>query len=579
MKYGKKYRFFGKISNKYGKIELTSPVFDEIEKKNNTGKIIPLYPLTFSLSQNTIRKIIENGLKDVEEDGGLKETLPQYILNEYKLEEINKAIETVHFPKEFADFEIARKRFVFEELLSTQLALLQLKNSNLKDHKGIRFSKDAHMSDVINSLPFNLTKAQLRVLEEIDKNMEKDKSMNRLLQGDVGSGKTVVAMISAYKAVKSGYQVAVLAPTAILATQHLENFQKILEKFDIRCELLISGITKKKKTEILEKLQNGEIDILIGTHAMLEENVTFKNLGLVVTDEQHRFGVKQRTTMAQKGENPDVLVMSATPIPRTLALILYGDLDISVIDELPPNRKKIETFAVTKALEDRVNNFVRKQVDEGRQAYIVCPLVEESEENDLQSVISLYEKCKTEVFPNYRIEYIHGKMKQKEKDDIMERFKNGEIDILISTTVIEVGVDVPNSSIMVIEDAQRFGLAQLHQLRGRVGRGEYQSYCILKYEGKGKNTRERMKIMTQTNDGFVISQKDLELRGSGDFFGTNQHGIPDFKIANLFTDIDILKLAQEAAIKIVNDDEKLEKPENDLLKELVKDKFTDRIEI
>ena len=579
MKYGKKYRFFGKISNKYGKIDLTSPVFDEIEKKNNTGKIIPLYPLTFSLSQNTIRKIIENGLKDVEEDGGLKETLPQYILNEYKLEEINKAIETVHFPKEFADFEIARKRFVFEELLSTQLALLQLKNSNLKDHKGIRFSKDAHMSDVINSLPFNLTKAQLRVLEEIDKNMEQDKSMNRLLQGDVGSGKTVVAMISAYKAVKSGYQVAVLAPTAILATQHLENFQKILEKFDIRCELLISGITKKKKTEILEKLQNGEIDILIGTHAMLEENVTFKNLGLVVTDEQHRFGVKQRTTMAQKGENPDVLVMSATPIPRTLALILYGDLDISVIDELPPNRKKIETFAVTKALEDRVNNFVKKQVDEGRQAYIVCPLVEESEENDLQSVISLYEKYKTEVFTNYRIEYIHGKMKQKEKDDIMERFKNGEIDILISTTVIEVGVDVPNSSIMVIEDAQRFGLAQLHQLRGRVGRGEYQSYCILKYEGKGKNTRERMKIMTQTNDGFVISQKDLELRGSGDFFGTNQHGIPDFKIANLFTDIDILKLAQEAAIKIVNDDEKLEKPENILLKELVKDKFTDRIEI
>ena len=579
MKYGKKYRFFGKISNKYGKIDLTSPVFDEIEKKNNTGKIIPLYPLTFSLSQNTIRKIIENGLKDVEEDGGLKETLPQYILNEYKLEEINKAIETVHFPKEFADFEIARKRFVFEELLSTQLALLQLKNSNLKDHKGISFSKDAHMSDVINSLPFNLTKAQLRVLEEIDKNMEQDKSMNRLLQGDVGSGKTVVAMISAYKAVKSRYQVAVLAPTAILATQHLENFQKILEKFDIRCELLISGITKKKKTEILEKLQNGEIDILIGTHAMLEENVTFKNLGLVVTDEQHRFGVKERTTMAQKGENPDVLVMSATPIPRTLALILYGDLDISVIDELPPNRKKIETFAVTKALEDRVNNFVKKQVDEGRQAYIVCPLVEESEENDLQSVISLYEKCKTEVFPNYRIEYIHGKMKQKEKDDIMERFKNGEIDILISTTVIEVGVDVPNSSIMVIEDAQRFGLAQLHQLRGRVGRGEYQSYCILKYEGKGKNTRERMKIMTQTNDGFVISQKDLELRGSGDFFGTNQHGIPDFKIANLFTDIDILKLAQEAAIKIVNDDGKLEKPENILLKELVKDKFTDRIEI
>ena len=314
---------------------------------------------------------------------------------------------------------------------------------------------------------------------------------------------------------------------------------------------------------------------------MLEENVVFKRLGLVVTDEQHRFGVKQRTTIAEKGQNPDVIVMSATPIPRTLALILYGDLDISIIDELPPNRKKIETFAVTKALDERVNNFIKKQVDEGRQAYIVCPLVEDSEEeeNDLKSVITLYEKCKTETFSNYKIEYIHGKMKQKEKDDIMLRFKNGEIDILIATTVIEVGVDVPNASIMVIEDAQRFGLAQLHQLRGRVGRGEYKSYCVLKYEGKGKNTRERMKVMSETNDGFLISQKDLELRGSGDFFGTMQHGIPEFKIANLFTDMDILKLAQAAALKIVNDDINLEKEENKLLKQLVKIKFINRLEL
>ena len=281
------------------------------------------------------------------------------------------------------------------------------------------------MSDVINTLPFKLTKAQLRVLQEIDENMESNKPMNRLLQGDVGSGKTIVAMISAYKAVKSGYQAAILAPTAILAVQHLNNFKNILDKFDIKCELLISGISKKKKEEILQRLQNGEIDILIGTHAMLEENVVFKRLGLVVTDEQHRFGVKQRTTIAEKGQNPDVIVMSATPIPRTLALILYGDLDISIIDELPPNRKKIETFAVTKALDERVNNFIKKQVDEGRQAYIVCPLVEDSEEeeNDLKSVITLYEKCKTETFPNYKIEYIHGKMKQKEKDDIMLRFK------------------------------------------------------------------------------------------------------------------------------------------------------------
>ena len=560
---------------------MNSPVFDEIENTNNTGKIIPIYPLTFSLTQNTLRKIIENGLQKVQGQGGLQETLPQYILDEYKLEKINEATMNIHFPKEFEDFKKARKRLVFEELLSTQLALLQLKNNNLTDKKGIQFNPEVHMSDVINALPFNLTKAQLRVLQEIDENMESDKSMNRLLQGDVGSGKTVVAIISAYKAVKSGYQAAILAPTAILATQHLANFQKILDKFDIKCELLISGISKKKKEDILERLKNGEIDILIGTHAMLEENVEFKNLGLVVTDEQHRFGVKQRTKMAEKGQNPDVLVMSATPIPRTLALILYGDLDISIIDELPPNRKTIETFAVTKRMEERVNNFIKKQVDEGRQAYIVCPLVEESEEedNDLKAVTALYETCQKEIFPNYRVEYIHGKMRPKEKDEIMNRFKNGQIDILISTTVIEVGVDVPNASIMVIEDAQRFGLAQLHQLRGRVGRGEYKSYCILKYNGNGQNTKERMKVMCETNDGFIISQKDLELRGSGDFFGTMQHGIPDFKIANLFTDMDILKLAQETAVSIVAQDKKLEKDENKLLKELVKYKFTDRIEI
>ena len=560
---------------------MNSPVYDEIEDTSNTGKIIPIYPLTFNLTQNTLRKIIENGMQKLQDEGGLKETLPQYILDEYKLETLNKSINNIHFPKEFEDFKKARKRLVFEELLSTQLALLELKNNNLTDKKGIQFNHEVHMSDVINTLPFNLTKAQLRVLQEIDENMESEKSMNRLLQGDVGSGKTVVAMISAYKAVKSGYQAAILAPTAILAVQHFNNFKNILEKFNIKCELLISGITKKNKEDILERLKQGDIDILIGTHAMLEENVEFQNLGLVVTDEQHRFGVKQRTKIAEKGQNPDVLVMSATPIPRTLALILYGDLDISIIDELPPNRKTIETFAVTKRMEERVNNFIKKQVDEGRQAYIVCPLVEDSEEedNDLKSVITLYENCKKEIFSNYNVEYIHGKMKQKEKDDIMNRFKNGEIDILISTTVIEVGVDVPNASIMVIEDAQRFGLAQLHQLRGRVGRGEYKSYCVLKYKGSGQNTKERMKVMCETNDGFVISQKDLELRGSGDFFGTMQHGIPDFKIANLFIDMDILKIAQEAAIKIVNKDKKLEKEENKLLKELVKNKFTDRIEI
>ncbi len=574
---GKTYKFYGKISNNFGKITMTSPVFDENQKNFNTGKIIPLYPLTYQLSQNVLRRIMENGLAEVE--GKLKETLPQYLLEEYDLQGINEATRQIHFPTELKDFDRARRRLVFEELLSTQLALLQLKNSYRNDEKGISFDKSVKMSDVINQLPFKLTKAQLRVLEEIDNNMEAENSMNRLLQGDVGSGKTVVAMCAAYKAVKCGYQAAIMAPTAILATQHLENFQTILKKLHIKCELLISGISKKKKEDLLERLAKGEVDILIGTHAIIEENVVFKNLGLVVTDEQHRFGVKQRTKIAEKGKNPDVLVMTATPIPRTLALILYGDLDISIIDELPPNRKKVETFAVNKKMTERVNGFIGQQIQQGRQAYIVCPLVEENEELDLKSVEELYETYQKEVFPQYKIEYIHGKMRPKQKDDIMERFKLGEIDILISTTVIEVGVDVPNSNIMVIENAERFGLAQLHQLRGRVGRGDYQSYCVLKYEGKSETVRERMKVMCSTNDGFIISEKDLELRGSGDFFGTMQHGLPEFKIANLFEDMPILKSVQSIATKILQEDPTLEKIENLLLKDLVKDKFMKRIEI
>ena len=575
---GRMYRFFGKISNKNGRLEMNSPVYDEIDQSKNTGKIIPIYPLTYELKQNTLRKIIENGLAEVK--GKLTETLPEYILKENNLWDINNTIERIHFPIEFSDFNKARERLVFEELLTTQLALLKLKNNYEHETDGIQFSKDVYMSDVINILPFKLTKAQLRVLEEIDRDMESNKPMNRLLQGDVGSGKTVVAMIAAYKAVKSGYQATIMAPTAILASQHLESFQGILEELGIKTELLISSVTKKKKAEILEKLQNGEIDILIGTHAILEENVVFKNLGLVVTDEQHRFGVKQRGTIASKGKNPDVIAMSATPIPRTLALILYGDLDISIIDELPPNRKKIETYAVRKNMEERVNNFIRKQITEGRQAYIVCPLVEENEDMEgLQSVIELAERYQKETFSEYKVAYLHGKMKPKEKDEIMERFKNGEIQILIATTVIEVGVNVPNSSIMVVENAERFGLAQLHQLRGRVGRGEYQSYCILKYEGNSETIRQRMKVMCDTNDGFIISEKDLELRGSGDFFGTEQHGLPEFKIANLFEDIAVLKKVQRLALKIMEDDPLLEKEKNAKLNDLVKEKFSSRIEI
>ena len=552
---GETYYFFGKANIRMGKFEMSSPAFDDVNTKNNTGRIIPIYSSTYSLSQNTIRKIIENGLEMV--DGNLEENMPEYILDNYNLLGINEATKKVHFPESFEEFKEARKRLVFEELLTMQVALLGLKNKYSRDIKGIEFAKEYKFSDIINDLPFNLTNAQIRVLQEIENDMEKDKSMNRLLQGDVGSGKTIVSIIAAYKAVKSGYQAAIMAPTSILASQHLESFTEILEKYNIRCELLISSITKKKKEEILEKLKNGEIDVLIGTHAILEDNVIFKNLGLVVTDEQHRFGVRQRSKIASKGKNPDVLVMTATPIPRTLALILYGDLDISIIDELPPNRKKIDTFAVTKQMEERVNNFIKKQIEEGRQCYIVCPLVEENEEIDAKSVLELAEKYKNKTFKEYKVEYIHGKMRPKEKDEIMLEFKEGKIDILISTTVIEVGVNVPNSSIMVIENAERFGLAALHQLRGRVGRGEYKSYCILKYNSKSDVVRQRMKIMQDTNDGFVIAEKDLELRGTGEFFGTKQHGIPDFKIANLFEDIPILKMVQDLSKKIEEEDPRI----------------------
>jgi len=575
-KIGETYKFFGKVKRSINQIEMMSPIFDEESTNKNTGRIIPIYPSVGELPQNALRKIIENALSEVE---NIPETLPEYLIKEYKIMSINEATKQIHFPDNFQKYNEARKRLVFEELLIMQLALLSFKNNYEKDINGIQFSKEAKMSEVIETLPYKLTNAQSRVLEEIDIDMESTKAMNRLLQGDVGSGKTAVAMCACYKAVNSGYQAAVMVPTAILARQHYENFKNMLEKFNIKCELLVSGTTKKQKEIILDKLKSNEINIIIGTHALIEDNVEFNNLGLVVTDEQHRFGVKQRGKISSKGKNPDVLVMSATPIPRTLALILYGDLDISIIDELPPNRQKIDTFAVTPSKEERVNNFIKQQIEEGRQAYIVCPLVEESDEINAKSVMEIAEKYKNDIFKAYKVEYLHGKMNKKEKDSIMKEFKNGNIDILISTTVIEVGVDVPNSSIMVIENAERFGLATLHQLRGRVGRGKYKSYCILKYKGNGENTRERMKIMVETNDGFKISEKDLELRGSGEFFGTKQHGIPEFKIANLFQDVEMLKSVQSLAEKIINEDANLEKEKNAKLKKQIKNKFKEKIEI
>lgn len=596
IKRGETYRFFGKVTIKNGEREMTSPVFDEIGKYKNTSKIIPIYPLTEDIKASTLRRIIETGLEIA---GKIEETIPEYILKKYSLISLNEAIHQIHFPDDFDSFHKARRRLVFDELLSMQLGLLKLKSDNNIETKGQKCDKKVKISDIINDLPFKLTGAQLRVLEEIDNDLESAKSMNRLLQGDVGSGKTIVSIIASYKVVKSGFQVAILAPTMILARQHMANFERVLSQYGIKCGLLVGGMKAKEKQELLERVSKGEIDILIGTHALLEENVLFKNLGFVVTDEQHRFGVKQRSVINSKGENPNVLVMSATPIPRTLALILYGDLDISIIDELPPNRQKIETYAVSKKMEDRVNNFIKEQIDSGRQCYIVCPLVEEMEgpsysirvdektgeqtiiisngknNKDLKNVTDMTNKYKTKVFSNYRVENLHGKMKPKEKEEIMQRFKDGQIDILISTTVIEVGVDVPNANIMVIENSERFGLAQLHQLRGRVGRGEYKSYCILKYAGYNELIKKRLELMTKTNDGFVIAEKDLEFRGSGDFFGTKQHGLPEFKIVNLFEDMEELKEVQALAISIIAKDPDLNSDENKLLSIMANKKFSE----
>lgn len=573
---GKEYAFYGKVIGGLGRIEVQNPVFEDTTNAKNTGKIIPIYPLTHGITQNVIRSVIENAIKLLE--NGLEETLPNSIIKKYNLCELNKAINDIHFPKVLDDFEVARYRIAFEELFTLQLALFHLKDKINKDVRGIAFSKEVDIKSLTDTFPYSLTNAQSRVWNEICKDMESENTMNRLVQGDVGSGKTVIAMMAMYKAVKNGYQSAMMAPTAILARQHYNNISKSLEQFGIRCALFTSELTKKQKEALIEKLKNNEIDIAIGTHALLEENVEFNNLGLVITDEQHRFGVRQRGILSSKGKKVDTLVMTATPIPRTLAIILYGDLDISIIDELPPGRQKIDTYAVKKDMEERVNKFIKKEVDAGRQAYIVCPLVEESETMDLKSVTEQFEYYK-EIFKEYNVGILHGKMKNKDKSEIMDKFKNNEISILISTTVVEVGVDVPNATLMVIENAERFGLAQLHQLRGRVGRGKYKSYCILKYEGKSEIVKERMEIMQQSNDGFVISEKDLKLRGPGDFFGTLQHGLPEFKVANLYTDVKIMKSAQEAVKELLSQDRFLENDDNKNLREKIDKLFDKKLEI
>ncbi len=572
-KKGEKYIFYGTVTRKRT-FEVLNPVYEKLSESDpvNTCRIVPIYPATGRLTQNAIRAVIRSALDCAGEE--LAEFLPEWFCTNYRLADRRFSIYNIHYPESDSAFQKARERLVFEELLLLQLGLIGLKSLPELDGAGIRFSAGAQVREFVGRLPYKLTNAQIRVLGEIEQDMETGKVMNRLVQGDVGSGKTIIAVIALVKAVKSGYQGAFMAPTEILADQHYHSVKPMLERFGIRTALLTGSSSAKEARELLEDVRDGNVDVLIGTHALLEDKVVFMNLGLVITDEQHRFGVRQRAILSQKGENPDILIMTATPIPRTLALILYGDLDISIIDEMPPGRKKVETYTVDERMRERINKFIRKHVTQGRQVYIVCPLVEESDAVEAKAASELADELADKTFKDLRVGLIHGKMKTSEKDKTMLDFVRGEMDILVSTTVIEVGVNVPNASLMVVENAERFGLAQLHQLRGRVGRGEHQSYCILFSDSKSQIARERMKVMEQTSDGFVISEKDLELRGPGDFFGTRQHGIPDMKIANLYKDMDVLKQAQEAALKLIEKDRKLELPQNRLLGQAVKDKFS-----
>lgn len=570
-KVGEKYRVNGKINKMGMELQVMNPVYEKANMHNKIGQIVPLYSLTSGLTNNEIVKIVNNVLKEYLDF--VQEILPTEIRGKYNLIGIKEAIRNIHFPSNRTVLEASKRRLIFEELFILQLGLFIIKNKSLNEDSGVQFPKVKEIDEFIDNLPFKLTSAQKRVFQEIQDDMSSTKQMSRLVQGDVGSGKTIVAALAMFRSVKAGYQAAMMAPTEILAVQHFESLNTLFKDYNIRCELLVGSLTDKNKEKVLDELKRGEIDILIGTHALIQDNVEFNNLALVITDEQHRFGVRQRAILNQKGNNPDVLVMTATPIPRTLALILYGDLDISIIDELPPGRKEVETYAVGPEYTDRVNKFIEKQVLEGRQAYIVCPLIEESETLSLNSAEELYEDFKNNVFKDYSVGLLHGKMNNKEKDSIMNDFKENKLDILISTTVIEVGVNVPNANIMVIYNAERFGLAQLHQLRGRVGRGEYQSYCILLNNSRNKIARERMRILQSSSDGFIISEKDLELRGPGEFFGTRQHGLPELKIANLFRDMDILKLAQSEALNVMKLDPNLEKREHQRIRKQIQKMF------
>jgi len=565
---GAEFLFFGKVDGNLVKKEMTSPLIEKIDGE----RIRPIYRQTEGLPTRIIEATLRNAF--IQYRDKIEETLPQNLLDKYKLLRKRAAMKNIHFGGSFEDIEAARRTLVFEELFILQLGLFKLKSRN-RNLTAIKL-KNNYCDEFLKMLPFEATNAQKRAIAEAAAAMAGDIPMNRLLQGDVGSGKTAVAAALCYSVIKNGYQAAIMAPTEILAEQHYRTIKKLLSGCGIAVNLLTGSSTAREKKILKEQLGTGEISLIIGTHALIEENVRFSNLGLVVTDEQHRFGVAQRAALGEKGNNPHLLIMSATPIPRTLALIIYGDLEVSVLDEMPPGRQNIDTYCVKSSYRERIYGYIKKHLDEGRQGYIVCPLVEEGE-TDLTAAKEYSELLASGAFSHYTVGLIHGKLKPREKEEVMRQFASGQVQLLVATTVVEVGVDVPNAVIMVIENAERFGLSQLHQLRGRVGRGEHKSSCILISDAKGEETKTRLNVLTETNDGFLIAEKDLALRGPGDFFGKRQHGLPELKIADILNDMAVLKLAGEAAREIIDDDFNLIKEDHKGLKSAVEKLFKDSI--
>ncbi len=567
---GGEYTFYGNVSYKGNYFEMINPVTEaKTGQSKKTGKILPVYPSTAGLSQDTIRNTANIVLAELEKP--LTDILPDAIRKQQGFKSIMESLVELHIPKSYEGFENARRRFAFEELLVLQTGI-RLMGDERRNFFATPIKDVKCIKDFANALPFELTSAQKRVINEICTDIQKSTPMNRLVQGDVGSGKTMVAAAAMYAVANSGYQAVLMAPTEILAVQHYKNLKSLFSQFGFETILLCGGMSAAEKRQAKTMIKDGSAQIIIGTHALITDDTIFKNAALVITDEQHRFGVRQRLALTQKGIGAHTLIMTATPIPRTLSLILYGDLDISVIDELPPGRKRIETYSVGEKMRTRIYEFLRKNIKDGRQGYIVCPLIEESETLTAKSAVEYANRLKKSFFPDLLVEVMHGRLKAAERQDIMSRFSDGKIDILVSTTVIEVGVDVPNATVMLIENAERFGLSQLHQLRGRIGRGSHSSYCIL-FSNGGKIADERMKIMCETTDGFKISEKDLELRGPGEFFGIRQHGLPELKVANLSTDMYLLSLAKDAADKLLSNDPNLEAPENMGLRNRVRERF------